>query len=163
MRRPPDHPPGPFPRTPPEGVEPALFAVFQAFNRVGRAHRMTVGSIVGEPGGHPAQAGCLRVIAAHDGISQRDVARSLFLTPPTVTGMLQRMERDGLVERRPDPDDQRITRVYLTETGRELANRARARFVAHINRMLEDFSPEDLAELERLLNRMAENLREADE
>jgi DNA-binding MarR family transcriptional regulator len=36
------------------------------------------------------------------------------------TKMLQRMERAGLIERRPDPEDARVSRVYLTERGRAL-------------------------------------------
>jgi DNA-binding MarR family transcriptional regulator len=40
--------------------------------------------------------------------------------PPTVTKMLQRMEGAGLIERRPDPDDARVSRVYLAERGRAL-------------------------------------------
>src|SRR5260370_37041997 len=41
----------------------------------------------------------------------------MCVKPPTVSKMLDRLERTGLVERRPDSEDSRISRVYLTEQG----------------------------------------------
>ena len=42
------------------------------------------------------------------------------IQPATVTNMLQRLEREGIVDRRPDLQDQRISRVYTTQKGREM-------------------------------------------
>jgi DNA-binding MarR family transcriptional regulator len=55
-----------------------------------------------------------------EGIPQSQLAASMEVEPPTATKMLQRMERAGLIERRTDPTDARVSRVYLTERGRAL-------------------------------------------
>jgi DNA-binding MarR family transcriptional regulator len=63
-----------------------------------------------------------------DGIAQNVLARALHITPPTTTNTLQRMERNGWIERRRDGRDQRIVRVYLTEKAKALHAEAHASF-----------------------------------
>jgi len=145
----------------PDGLDPGVGASFRAFIRLGHSHRQLITTLMGEAGGHPAQAGCLRVLSAQDGISQRGLARMLFLAPPSVTTMLQRMEKAGIVERRPDPADQRLTRVFLTDAGRALSEQVHARFTTYLTRMFDGFEPAELAEIERLLGRMADNITKA--
>lgn len=101
---------------------------------------------------HPAQGQCLRVLAHCDGITQSELADAMFLTRPTVTRILQRMERSGLVERRIDPDDQRHTRVVITSAGRDMAARLDAVLAEYLDATLARFSQNDLRQLGRLLN-----------
>lgn len=63
-----------------------------------------------------------------DGIAQNTLAKTLHITPPTTTSTLQRMERDGWIERRRDESDQRIVRVYLTKKAGLVRNKARKVF-----------------------------------
>ncbi len=77
---------------------------------------------------HKAQGFALFYLAHRDGVPQTDIARTFHLSPASVTNMLQRMERDGWIERRPDPDDQRVSRVYLTKQARALREEAEAVF-----------------------------------
>jgi DNA-binding MarR family transcriptional regulator len=53
-----------------------------------------------------------------DGLRMGEIARRARLSKQTMTTMVRLCERDGLVERRPDPDDRRATRVHLTEKAR---------------------------------------------
>lgn len=78
--------------------------------------------------------------------------------PPTATKMLQRMEHAGLIERRPDPEDARVSRVYLTEQGRaleqpvlEVLKHLEAQTVAGLSAM-------EQALLRRLLMQVSANL-----
>lgn len=91
---------------------------------VGRRRRTKLESI----GLHHAQGMILSRLWQEEGISQRALAESLHITPPTACNTLQRMERDGWIERRRDAADQRIVRVYLTEKARDLHEEARASF-----------------------------------
>lgn len=50
-----------------------------------------------------------------DGIQQKELAEQMEITAITLTGLLDRMEREGWVERRADPVDRRAKRIYLTE------------------------------------------------
>ncbi len=140
-----------------DGIDPLSYRVFQALMRTVNVHRQLMFRTLAEEGAHPGQAACLRALAAHDGISQRDLALALHLAPPTVTAMLQRMEKAGAINRRPDRDDQRITRVELTAEGRRLEGSLRAVLARYISQALDSMSEEDRRQLERLLGIMADN------
>jgi DNA-binding MarR family transcriptional regulator len=62
----------------------------------------------------------LKQVWQQEGRSQVELQELLDLEAATVTGLIQRMTNLGLVQRRPDPNDKRVQRVYLTERGREL-------------------------------------------
>ncbi len=59
-----------------------------------------------------------------EGISQQELARKLLVGRSNMSMLLPQMEKRGLLERRPDPKDKRVLRLYLTESGRELTARA---------------------------------------
>jgi DNA-binding MarR family transcriptional regulator len=130
--------------------------VYEAFMRVVTAHRQLMFRVLAEEGAHPGQAVCLRMLAERDDISQRELGRALHLAAPTVTAMLQRMERSGTIERRPDAADQRITRVCLTLEGRAREHDLRAVLGGAIGRVLDPIPEPDRRELERLLGVMAD-------
>ena len=56
-----------------------------------------------------------------EGISQQELAEWLILDQANVVGLIDRVSAAGWVERRQDPEDRRINRLYLTEAGRKLA------------------------------------------
>jgi DNA-binding MarR family transcriptional regulator len=68
----------------------------------------------------PGQFPVLLALYDRDGRTQAELARELAVEQPTMASTLARMERDGLVERRADPDDRRRARVQLTERSRRL-------------------------------------------
>jgi DNA-binding MarR family transcriptional regulator len=55
-----------------------------------------------------------------DGISITELCDRLYIDNPTLTGIVDRMERDGVLERRRDRGDRRVVNVYLTEKGKNL-------------------------------------------
>jgi DNA-binding MarR family transcriptional regulator len=67
-----------------------------------------------------AGLGVLRVLIASDGLKSTEVADRALTTPGTMTAVVNTLVRDGFVERRPDPADRRITRLYITDAGRAL-------------------------------------------
>jgi DNA-binding MarR family transcriptional regulator len=91
---------------------------------VGRRRRTKLESI----GLHHAQGMILSKLWHDDGMSQRALAQALQIAPPTASNTLQRMERDGWIERRRDGSDQRVVRVYLTEKARSFHEEVRASF-----------------------------------
>ena len=62
----------------------------------------------------------LSVLCGEDGISLSQLGQRLYFDNPTITGIVDRMERDGLVERRRIADDRRVINVFLTQKGRGL-------------------------------------------
>lgn len=68
----------------------------------------------------PAYLCVLMTLWQDDGLKVIELSKKAGLEPSTMTGLLDRMERDELVERTPDPDDRRVLRIHLTETGRQV-------------------------------------------
>jgi DNA-binding MarR family transcriptional regulator len=73
------------------------------------------------------------------------------VTQPTMTTLVTRLERDGLVTRSPDPADARAVRVEITEEGRERLTRMRAGRAAVLDAALTELEPEERALLEAAL------------
>lgn len=138
-------------------VDPLSSAAFGAFMSAMHIHRQVMAKLFAERGGHMGQAVCLRVLDAHDGISQRDLADILHLSRPTVTTMLQALEKGGVIVRKTDETDQRLTRVYLTDEGRQRAGELRAVIAAHINQTFGKMTADDRREIARLLGVLSEN------
>jgi DNA-binding MarR family transcriptional regulator len=75
----------------------------------------------------PPQAKALRFLAATGPAPMREVAASLHCDASNVTGIIDRLEARGLVERRSGPGDRRVKTLVLTDAGRELSARLWAR------------------------------------
>lgn len=144
-----------------DGVDELSTRVFRAFHRALRLHRHLAIAVLSGHDSHPGQAICLRFLSANDGITQRDLADALHLARPTVTKMLQAMEKAGAIERRVDDADQRLTRVYLTAAGRKLEIELRAVSATLINETIGGLSEDDRRQLERLLDALSGNIEAA--
>jgi DNA-binding MarR family transcriptional regulator len=93
-----------------------------------------------------------------DGGSLRmhDLAKPVRLTRSGLTRLVERLERIGLIERAPCPDDARGTEARITDKGRELVHAASATHLAGVRRrFLERFSPAELAVLTEQFGRLA--------
>jgi DNA-binding MarR family transcriptional regulator len=66
------------------------------------------------------QCKALAELQKNEGISQVRLAELTGVEPMTMVRILDRMESDQLIERRPDPDDRRARRLYLTDKGQPL-------------------------------------------
>ena len=88
-----------------------------AFARVMRARQA---ALLAAHGLHPGQDALLMLLWQHPGLRQTDLAEALGVEPPTITRMIRRLERGGLVERRRDPDDGRTLRIHPTPRARLL-------------------------------------------
>jgi DNA-binding MarR family transcriptional regulator len=126
--------------------------------RVCKAHRGTVGDAVAEVGLHVGQEMVLLHLWQRDGLTPSELAGALGVEPPTVTNMLSRMEKAGLLERCRDSRDARCTRVYLTEKGRELREPVERRWEAVEERAFAGVTTEEDALLRDLLARLHDNL-----
>ena len=95
-----------------------------------------------------------------DGLTQRDLVFRVGVEQATMANTLARMERDGLVLRRPDPEDGRIRRIWLTEKGRGLLDEATAAAAEENENVLSGLPAAERDQLVELL-RKAINSREA--
>lgn len=100
----------------------------------------------------------LAQLSREDGQTLAQLSRRMLVTAGNLTGLVDRAERDAIVERRPDPHDRRLTRVWLTARGEKLATRAIARHAELADEILEPLDPREREELRRLLGRLREVL-----
>jgi DNA-binding MarR family transcriptional regulator len=75
----------------------------------------------GYPEVRPSYGSILIPLFEADGLRMGELAAQARLSKQTMTTMVRLLERDGLVERRPDPDDGRASRIYLTERSKRFA------------------------------------------
>lgn len=106
------------------------------------------------------QAMVLCVVAKENGLTQSEIAERLSVQGATVTNMLQRLEEAGLVVRRRDEEDNRLVRVYLTETGRDKEISINTKFGDMQELLFKGISREERALLLRWLGQIIENITE---
>ena len=94
----------------------------------------------------------LRVLGELGVVETGRVAREAFILGPSLTGVLSRMERDGLICRARDAEDQRRTVVELTRQGRETVKRLSHLIEAHYAHMEKSLGKQKLAQLYALLD-----------
>ncbi|MFN2165668.1 MAG: MarR family winged helix-turn-helix transcriptional regulator [Anaerolineae bacterium] len=126
--------------------------------RVCKLHYGRVHALLAELGLYRGQPPMLRALWEEDGLTHRDLSERLRVQPATITKMAQRMERAGFVERRADPNDQRVSRVYLTEAGRDVQTRVEQIWRVIDEETLAGFDDGEREELRGFLSRMRENL-----
>ena len=107
---------------------------------------------------HPRQIPILAILHGKDGCSQKEIAQQLGVKPPTVTVSIQRLEKTGLVCRKQDEKDQRVTRIYLTEKGREAIREGMAVMKRTEEEVFHNFSETEMCLLRRFLEQMLENI-----
>jgi DNA-binding MarR family transcriptional regulator len=104
----------------------------------------------------------LRLAAERPGIAAGELAAILHLHASTLTGVLDRLTRRGLLERRPDPADGRKARLHVSERGRRLATRRAGSVEACAHELLERSSAGDVDATLRVLQAMTELLERDD-
>ncbi|MGE5416534.1 MAG: MarR family winged helix-turn-helix transcriptional regulator [Acidobacteriota bacterium] len=78
-------------------------------------------------------------LVEHDGSSVKDIANAVQLDSPAITGLIDRMLKEGLVVRKEDPGDRRSVQVFITHKGRDVAVEAgkiAIEFNKHLNESL---------------------------
>ncbi len=93
-----------------------------------------------------------------DGLSLTELGKSLDFDGTTITGISDRMERDGLVERRRHPDDRRVINIFLTEKGKKLKN-SLAHCASDVNNAaLDSLSKTERAQIGTMLEKIWETM-----
>lgn len=94
-----------------------------------------------------------------DGQTLASLSRSMLVTAGNLTGLVDRAARDGLVERRADPNDRRAWRVHLTAKGQRAFRDAERRHAARVAKVFSALLPAELSTLTRLLDKLRATLR----
>ncbi len=136
-------------------IDQVTLQAFSALGRLFHLQRQAMQRRLSNPGAHHGALISLRLLAASEGMSQKDLAETLHLSRPRVTSILQGLEKEGAVRREVDLDDQRVTRVFLTAEGRRREMENRAAFEDYVNRTVGKLTDSDKVELTRLLDEVS--------
>jgi DNA-binding MarR family transcriptional regulator len=123
-----------------------------------RRHFERANSLLTQIGVYRGQPPLLHALWDDDGLPQATLSAQLGISAATVSKMVQRMERAGLVQRREDPADGRLSRVYLTQEGWAVRERVHAIWIELADAMLRGFSEDEIQALQGMLVRLFENL-----
>lgn len=102
----------------------------------------------------------LEYLAKHDGAVQRDIAHACMIEPATVTSLLSRMEKNGLIIRKMQEDNRRFLYVYLTEHGKEEAAIVKNTFAEIEHNACKGFTKDEIERFTDYLMRLRNNLND---
>jgi DNA-binding MarR family transcriptional regulator len=140
---------------------------FRAFIRAYGLFRNKMDPYFARFGISGAQWGILRALhraegESLDGLRLKDLGHRLLVKPPSVTSIVDRLERLGFVSRRAAADDQRAKLVTLTPAGRDLATHVLERHPAQIRAILGGLTEGEQRELHDLMEKLASYLESSD-
>jgi len=127
-----------------------------------RSLRARQGELLAPHGLHPGQDALLVEVCRRPGLRQSELSRSLGVEPPTVTRMVRRMERGGLLERHSDPDDSRVVRIHPTQRARLLDALVRRAWTDLDAELIARLGASDAERFRRLVEIAAEAFRSQD-
>ena len=93
-----------------------------------------------------AQSGILFALHQEDSMSQKELAKRLNVTPPSITSMIKKMEQEGYITRKADEQDQRVMRLTLAQKGKDCID-----YVIKTAEKLEEIVIEGMTSEEKML------------
>lgn len=138
-------------------LEASAESLSEAFGTVARRMRSASIEALSRYDVTPGQMRAIRSLVRHGeegGLRASELAQHLHIAPRSATEVVDALEAKGIVARSPDPADRRATLVALTEQGMALTEALRQARGAESGRLFERLSPDERAELARLLHKV---------
>ncbi len=139
---------------------PAAAAIDRLFLEICRLHYERDRALFQSLGLYRGQPPLLHLLWQHEGMTQVEMADALGISAATLTRMAQRMEKAGFLQRQPDPEDQRVSRVFLTEQGRGVYAQVETLIAGMADETLAGLNDQERVELHRVLLHVRGNLTE---
>ena len=117
-----------------ENTDKNALEVFAGLTKYHRLHNKALYHFVASRELFHAQMFYLKMISQHEGMSQSRLAEMVGVERASVTSALQRMEKAGYIVRRQDEEDQRKTRLFLSEEGKRLNRETDEALANYVNR-----------------------------
>ena len=124
-----------------------------------QAQRNQMSEALAEIGVYAGQEMFLWHLWQEEGLTQSQLVERMCVQPPTVSKMLDRLEKVGLVERRPDIENSHLSHVYLTDLGKVRQRDVRGIWTTMEQLLTQGLSLEERIVLRRLLLQVHENLK----
>lgn len=125
------------------------------FSDVSRRHGCIIHNAVSKLGVGRGMPPMLAYIRDHDGCKQAELSKLGHVSPATVTVMLQSLEKNGCITRRPDTNDQRCSRIYITQKGIDIAREGKETIMRLDEEFFSCLSAEEKEALYNILQKLA--------
>jgi DNA-binding MarR family transcriptional regulator len=126
---------------------------------IARLQKTTADRLMEGSGLFRGQAIILLIVSEREGATHSEIAAKLRISPAAASKVIKRLEEKGLLQRSPDPSDERMSRVHLLESGRAAIQQILCSFNEIEGSMLKGLSREERATLGSLLHRVYANLQ----
>lgn len=143
--------------------DPIASDFLEALTKVSRKIRTAFNQQVTAHGLTFPRARALFRLAKKQNMTQSELACELELEQATMVRLLDRMEENGLIERRPDPNDRRVKLLFLTAHGEEQANLVRSIGERIREQIFQDIDPGQMQVAMALFERITANISELED
>ena len=140
------------------GQEPECSERLMGIGHVCRLHHIRAHQLLESLELYRGQPQVLYALWEEEGLSHSELASRVHVSAPTLSKMVQRMVKAGLLVCRDDPRDQRVSRIYLTDEGRAIRSAVDRTWSRLDAETLAGFSEDECRQLVGFLKRMEANL-----
>ena len=142
------------PQSPKDAAQEPFIGTMRELVRVYQAFSAYSESFVRQHGLTPAQFDVIATLGNTPGMSMGDIGDKTLITKGTLTGVVDRLETKGLIEREVPPENRRCVVVKLTPAGNQLFESIFPAHIADLKQRFEVLKPSELELLRGLLNRL---------
>ena len=121
-------------------------------------HTAFTNHFINRMGLYQGQPRLLMLLWEQDGLTQSAIVETLELSQPTVAKTIDRLEKKGILSTRPDSEDKRIVRVFLTPKGRSLQDEVMLSFENMAEQLLAGFAREEKDQMIDTMKRLQNNI-----
>jgi DNA-binding MarR family transcriptional regulator len=97
------------------------------------------------------------------GLSQADLGRRLVVNKADMTGIIDRLEKAGLVARENHPKDRRINIIEITRKGRDIVNNLEPGYLTGVKKVMSGMSKNDMKTIIKGMEKIRENIRQEEQ
>lgn len=106
------------------------------------------------------QGRLLALLLRQDGLSHKDIVQEMDIRPSSAGELVSKLEQAGYVQRSYNESDKRISNVYLTAEGREVAAHNSADHAARLEQLFSGLTEQEMQQLSALMGKLIDSLRE---
>lgn len=134
-----------------------FFPLFPTVNYISKIGRDNFRSVLSENGLFQGQDEILFLIMFKEGLKPSEIAKFLHTSLASISVSLKRLEKQGVIEKRDDANDARISHIYITEKGRLAITNVHKTLISNQSKMFAGFTEEEIGQFRIYLDRVIFN------
>lgn len=140
------------------GMSSPMHNVMIKYMKIMKMHRCILDEQGKQTGVYRSQHQILMMLSEHSNVSQKEIAKLLFVSTATIAVSVKKLEKAGYITRIVDKEDNRVNQLCLTQKGKDMVGKSREYFRNVEIKMFQGFSDEDFNYMGQVLDRIYNNL-----